>query len=130
MKSLDDRLIIAVNRRGQLNFRVHSDTVQVTTYYQHLQHPRIQGQDGRADSDNDQDADDANGDASFIETIVDIRQFARFLQVYHAQPQDVICSFYENGSSIALMAYLGKYGRGSGDNAGVLSYYLTSLSDY
>jgi hypothetical protein len=41
MKAIDYQHVIAANMNGRMNFRVETDTVQVTTYYKDLAHPDI-----------------------------------------------------------------------------------------
>lgn len=83
----ETRLLVACNRRGQLNFRVQTASVEATTYFRNLQRPDVAG----SKSSNHGDVNAQRDADAFVETTVDVRQFVRFLQCYQAHPKDVIC---------------------------------------
>ncbi|XP_011380036.1 checkpoint protein HUS1, partial [Pteropus vampyrus] len=82
MKNISNHLIIEANLNGDLNLKIESELVCVTTHFKDLGNPPLASADASRDRNPEQMA----------EVHVDIRKFLQFLAGQQANPTKAICS--------------------------------------
>nr|XP_019587246.1 PREDICTED: checkpoint protein HUS1 isoform X2 [Rhinolophus sinicus] len=81
MKNISNHLIIEANRNGDLNLKIESELVCVTTHFKDLGNPPFASEDASQD----------RNPAHMVEVHVDIRKFLQFLSGQQVNPTKAIC---------------------------------------
>nr|XP_019587247.1 PREDICTED: checkpoint protein HUS1 isoform X3 [Rhinolophus sinicus] len=82
MKNISNHLIIEANRNGDLNLKIESELVCVTTHFKDLGNPPFASEDASQD----------RNPAHMVEVHVDIRKFLQFLSGQQVNPTKAICT--------------------------------------
>lgn len=129
MKKLSTRLTLACDMKGNLKFRVETDTVQVTTHYSDLVHPRLAANLGQQEYRQPAQTPAIEGAEEWITATVDIRAFIKFLQCQNLAVRDIVCCLSRE-RGLLMYAYIGHPALVEADHiAGVMSYHIPACSD-
>ncbi|XP_019508544.1 PREDICTED: checkpoint protein HUS1 isoform X3 [Hipposideros armiger] len=81
MKNISNHLIIEANLNGDLNLKIESELVCVTTHFKDLGNPPVAWEDASQD----------RNPARMVEVHVDIRKFLQFLSGQQVNPTKAVC---------------------------------------
>ncbi|XP_033854575.3 checkpoint protein HUS1-like isoform X1 [Acipenser ruthenus] len=85
MKNLSNFLVLEANLNGEMNLKIETDLVSVTTHFKDLGNPSW-GDNGSQDSTQDRDPE------TMMDVKVDIRKLLQFLACQQVNPSKVICN--------------------------------------
>nr|XP_006006974.1 PREDICTED: checkpoint protein HUS1 [Latimeria chalumnae] len=86
MKNLSNLVVIEANLNGEMNLKIETDLVSVTTHFKDLGNPPWVSEEGSQASTQDRDPE------SMVEARVDIRKLLQFLAGQQVNPSKAICN--------------------------------------
>ncbi|XP_029445691.1 checkpoint protein HUS1 isoform X2 [Rhinatrema bivittatum] len=90
MKNISNYVIIEANRNGEMNLKIETDLVSVTTHFKDLGNPPWVSDDASQGSFQDRDPE------AMAEARVDIRKLLQFLAGQQVNPTKAICNIVNN----------------------------------
>ncbi|CAL8313124.1 unnamed protein product [Merluccius merluccius] len=96
MKNLSNFLVIEANMNGEMNLKIETDLVSVTTHFKDLGNPPWGG-DGSQHSQGDQE--------TMVQARVDVRKLQQFLMGQQFNPSKAMCNIVQNSILHLILLY-------------------------
>uniref|UniRef100_A0A8D0BTB1 Checkpoint protein n=1 Tax=Salvator merianae TaxID=96440 RepID=A0A8D0BTB1_SALMN len=86
MKNLSNSIVIEANQNGEMNLKIETDLVSVTTHFKELGNPPWESEDGSQGSARDRDSE------SMAEARIDIKRLLQLLAGQQVNPTKALCN--------------------------------------
>ncbi|CAL8294887.1 unnamed protein product [Lota lota] len=100
MKNLSNFLVIEANMNGEMNLKIETDLVSVTTHFRDLGNPPWAGDDGSQAG-----ADSQREPETMVQARVDVRKLQQFLMGQQFNPSKAMCNIVQNTIIHLILLY-------------------------
>ncbi|CAL8399224.1 unnamed protein product [Arctogadus glacialis] len=100
MKNLSNFLVIEANMNGEMNLKIETDLVSVTTHFRDLGNPPWAGGDGSQAGANSQ-----RDPETMVQARVDVRKLQQFLMGQQFNPSKAMCNIVQNTIIHLILLY-------------------------